>query len=53
MGILQFRSHTNSQIKMSYPFLNIQKLNGYKKYSTLSHQPGTTPVHTRDIGNLF
>ena len=53
MGILQFRSHTNPQIKMSYPILNIKKLNGYKKYSTLSHQPGTPSLHTRDIENLF
>ena len=53
MGILQFRSHRNPQIKISYSILNIQKLNSYKKYSTLSHQPGTTPVHTRDMETLF
>ena len=53
MKILQFKTQTNSQIKMSQPIPNIQKLNGYKKYWTLSHQPGTASVDTRDIGKLL
>ena len=40
MRIVQFRTQTNPEIKMSYPTLNLQKLNGYKKYSTLSLHPG-------------
>ena len=53
MKILQFETPTNSEIKMSQPILNIQKLNAYKKYSTSSHQPWTAPVDTRDLGKLF
>ena len=53
MRILQFRTKTNSEIKMSQPIPNIQKLNAYKKYSTSSHQPGTASVDTTDIGKLF
>ena len=51
MRILQFGTQTNSEIKMSQPILNIQKLNAYKKYSTLSHQPGTASLDTRDLEN--
>ena len=53
MKILQFETQTNPEIKMSQPILNIQKLNTYKKYSTLLHQSGTASVDTRDIGKLF
>ena len=53
MRILQFRTQTNLEIKMSQPISNIQKLNAYKKYSTLLHQPGTAAVDTRDLGKLF
>ena len=53
MEIPQFETQTNSEIKMSQPILNIQKLNGYKKYSTSSHQPWTASVDTRDLGKLF
>ena len=53
MRILQFGTQTNSEIKMSQPILNIQKLNAYKKYSALPHPPGTASVDTRDIGKLL
>ena len=53
MKILQFQTQTNSEIKMSQPILNIQKLNAYKNYSTSLHQPLTAPVDTRDLGKLF
>ena len=53
MKIPQFGTQTNPEIKMSQPILNIQKLNAYKKYSTLLHQPRTASVDTRDIGKLF
>ena len=52
MGILTLGSQTNLKIKMSQPTLNIPKVNGYKKYSTLSHQSRTTSVDTREIGKL-
>ena len=53
MRILQFQTQTNPEIKMSLPTLNIQKINSYKKYSTLFHQPRTTSVYTKEVGNLF
>ena len=53
MKIPQFETQTNSEIKMSQPMPNIQKLNFIKKYSTLLHQPGTASVDTRDLGKFF
>ena len=53
MRILQFGTQTNSEIKMSQPIPNIQKLNAYKKYSTLSHQPATASLNTRNLGKLL
>ena len=53
MQIPQFETQTNSEIKMSQPIPNIQKLNAYKKYSTSSHQPGTASVDTTHIGKSF
>ena len=53
MRILQFKTETDPEIKMSQPILNIQKLNAYKKYSTSSHQPDTASVDTKDLGKLF
>ena len=53
MKIPQFETQTNSEIKMSQPIPNIQKLNAYKKYSTSLHQPRTASVDTRDLQKLF
>ena len=37
------------EIKMPKRSPTMQKLKTYKKYSTLSHQPGTPWGHTRDM----
>ena len=39
----------SAEIQMSKGAPTMQKLNTYKKYSTLSHQPGTPWGHTRDM----
>ena len=49
MRIIQFGTQTNSEIKMSQPIPNIQKLNTYKKYST-SSSPSTQDCFSRYQG---
>ena len=39
----------SAEIQMPKGAPTMQKLNTYKKYSTLSHQPGTPWGHTRDM----
>ena len=41
------------KLKCHNPLSTYKKLNGYKKYSTLSHQPRAAFGDTRDIGKLF
>ena len=45
----QPRNQMSAEIKMPKRSPTMQKLNTYKKYSTLLHQPGTPWGHTRDI----
>ena len=46
---VHLRNQMSAEIKMPKRSPTMQKLKTYKKYSTLSHQPGTPWGHTRDI----
>ena len=46
---VHLRNQMSAEIKMPKRSPAMQKLNTYKKYSTLLHQPGTPWGHTRDI----
>ena len=46
---VHLENQMSAEIKMPKRAPTMQKLNTYKKYSTLSHQPGTPWGHTRDI----
>ena len=46
---VNLRNQMSAEIKMPKRSPTMKKLNTYKKYSTLSHQPGTPWGHTRDI----
>ena len=46
---VHLQNQMSAEIKMPKRAPTMQKLKTYKKYSTLSHQPGTPWGHTRDI----